>query len=326
MPLFHRHARGLILTEQGELLYRTAREVFAKLADDRGDADRESKDRPKGPLKVTTTVAFGSTWLTPRIREFLDLYPEIEVTLVVDDSELDLSMREADVAIRMSPPRQPDLIQRQLMKRAEPYSAPRSTSRLPVRPRRRKTSKCTRSSSSARRRDCRRPASIGSRSLQGAQAHAQAGLARQQHLRHATAPCAAASASPPSLTTWSATRRISSACSPISRDPEIDAYFVYPEVLRHSKRIAVFRDFLRQALAEFRLLSGRARGKTCEMCMARLTLLVWTSQRKSLFLEAGHDARCNKAADLTSFGGVAPSGFQATRPGRGSSDPYVSQT
>src|SRR5579884_3494521 len=114
VPLFHRHARGLILTEQGGLLFPTAREVFAKLSMAEGLIS-ESKDRPKGPLKITTTVAFGSTWLTPRIREFLELYPEIQVSLVVDDSELDLSMREADVAIRMSPPRQPDLVQRHLM-------------------------------------------------------------------------------------------------------------------------------------------------------------------------------------------------------------------
>src|ERR1700731_3617898 len=114
VPLFHRHARGLILTEQGELLYSTAREVFAKLAMTEGLLT-ESKDRPKGPLKVTTSVAFGLIWLTPRIREFLELYPDIQVAMVVDDSELDLSMREADVAIRMSPPRQPDLIQRHLV-------------------------------------------------------------------------------------------------------------------------------------------------------------------------------------------------------------------
>src|SRR5579863_571497 len=114
VPLFHRHARGLILTEQGEVLYQTAREVFAKLAMTEAMLS-ESKDRPKGPLKVTTTVSFGSAWLAPRIREFTDLYPEIQVSLVVDDTELDLSMREADVAIRMSPPRQPDLVQRHLM-------------------------------------------------------------------------------------------------------------------------------------------------------------------------------------------------------------------
>src|SRR5438094_6546603 len=114
VPLFHRHARGLILTEQGELLFRTARDVFSKLSIAEGLIS-ESKDRTKGPLKIQTTVAFGSSWLTPRIREFLDLYPEIQVSLVVDDAELDLSMREADVAIRMAPPRQPDLIQRHLM-------------------------------------------------------------------------------------------------------------------------------------------------------------------------------------------------------------------
>src|SRR6201996_1417123 len=88
VPLFHRHARGLILTEQGELLYRTARDVFAKLSMTEAMLS-ESKERPKGPLKVTTTVAFGSAWLTPRIKEFLDLYPEVTLTLLVDDGELD---------------------------------------------------------------------------------------------------------------------------------------------------------------------------------------------------------------------------------------------
>src|ERR1700759_86916 len=87
VPLFHRHARGLILTEQGELLFRTAREVFAKLSMTEAMLS-ESKDRPKGPLKVTTTVAFGSAWLTPRVREFLDLYPELEISIVVDDAEI----------------------------------------------------------------------------------------------------------------------------------------------------------------------------------------------------------------------------------------------
>jgi DNA-binding transcriptional LysR family regulator len=114
VPLFHRHARGLILTEQGELLYRTAHEVFGKLAMTEAQLS-ESKDRPKGQLKVNATVAFGSTWLAPRMGEFMEVYPEIEVHLILSDAELDLSMREADVAIRLSPPRQADLIQRHLL-------------------------------------------------------------------------------------------------------------------------------------------------------------------------------------------------------------------
>ncbi len=114
VPLFHRHARGLILTGQGELLYRTAHEVFAKLAMTEAQLT-ESKDRPKGPLSITTTVAFGATWLSPRIHEFMELYPDIHVNLIVADHELDLSMREADVAIRFAPPKQADLIQRHLV-------------------------------------------------------------------------------------------------------------------------------------------------------------------------------------------------------------------
>ena len=114
VSLFHRHARGLILTEQGELLYRTAHEIFAKLAMTEAQLT-ESKDRPKGQLKVTATVALGSTWLTPCMNEFLELYPDVSVDLVLQDRELDLSMREADVAIRMAPPRQPELIQRHLL-------------------------------------------------------------------------------------------------------------------------------------------------------------------------------------------------------------------
>ncbi|MEH6401844.1 MAG: LysR family transcriptional regulator [Sneathiella sp.] len=112
--LFHRHARGLLLTEQGEILYRTAHEVFAKLAMTEAQL-MDAKDKPSGEIKVTATVGLGSNWLTPRIREFIDLYPEITVNLILADRELDLSMREADIAIRLRAPVQPDLIQRKLM-------------------------------------------------------------------------------------------------------------------------------------------------------------------------------------------------------------------
>ncbi|MFO1185113.1 MAG: LysR family transcriptional regulator [Bauldia sp.] len=113
VPLFHRHARGLILTEQGELLFRTADEVWAKLEAARTSLT-DSHERPSGQLRITTTVALGSTWLTQRINEFLDLYPGMQLHLILDDQELDLAMREADVALRLRQPVQPDLIQRRL--------------------------------------------------------------------------------------------------------------------------------------------------------------------------------------------------------------------
>ena len=112
--LFHRHARGLILTEQGELLYRTARDMAAKV----NTAEallRANQDKPAGRLKIHATVGFGSTWLTTQMHEFITMYPEIDVSLVLSDNELDLGMREADVAIRMVMPRQPGLVQRHLL-------------------------------------------------------------------------------------------------------------------------------------------------------------------------------------------------------------------
>lgn len=112
--LFRRHARGLILTEQGELLYKTARDVFSKLAMAEAMLT-DAKEKPRGDLTVSTTVGLGSMWLTPRIREFIEAYPDISVHLVLTDGEVDLTMREADIAIKLWPPTQPDLIQRKLM-------------------------------------------------------------------------------------------------------------------------------------------------------------------------------------------------------------------
>ena len=112
-PLFHRHARGLILTEQGDLLFRAARDMRMRLETTRARLV-ETSERPSGDLKVTATVGLGSIWLAQRIGEFLDLYPDVRVELILTNEELDLAMREADVAIRLRRPAQPDLIQRRL--------------------------------------------------------------------------------------------------------------------------------------------------------------------------------------------------------------------
>lgn len=113
VPLFNRHARGLVLTEQGELLYRTAHDVLMQLENVKNQL-AETTDTPSGVLRVTTTVGLGTGWLTERSKEFLDLYPEINLQLVLANEELDLTMRQADCAVRLRQPLQPDLIQRRL--------------------------------------------------------------------------------------------------------------------------------------------------------------------------------------------------------------------
>ncbi len=112
-PLFHRHARGLILTEQGETLLKAVHDVSLKL-----DAVRsrliDSREKPQGDLRVTTTLALGMNWLAPRLGEFVELFPEVKLQLLLSDNELDLGMREADVALRLREPVAPDLIRRRL--------------------------------------------------------------------------------------------------------------------------------------------------------------------------------------------------------------------
>jgi DNA-binding transcriptional LysR family regulator len=112
-PLFQRHARGLTLTDEGELLYGAVSDVLARLAAAE-EALKNIHDSPRGSLKVTASHGIGAYWLLPRLKEFLKEFPEVEVHLVMDDRELDLSQRAADLAIRMRAPVQADLIQRKL--------------------------------------------------------------------------------------------------------------------------------------------------------------------------------------------------------------------
>lgn len=111
--LFHRHARGLILTEQGELLFDATR-AMAKRLDAAAARIRDSSDEVFGELRITTTIAFGSLWLAPRLHLLYEKYPDLKIDLMLEDRVLDLPMREADVAIRMKEPSQADLIRRKL--------------------------------------------------------------------------------------------------------------------------------------------------------------------------------------------------------------------
>jgi DNA-binding transcriptional LysR family regulator len=112
-PLFQRHARGLTMTDEGELLFSAVTDVLGRLAAAE-EALKNVHDAPRGALKITASHGIGAYWLLPRLGQFLAQYPEVEVHLVMDDKELDLAQREADLAIRMRAPVQADLIQRKL--------------------------------------------------------------------------------------------------------------------------------------------------------------------------------------------------------------------
>jgi DNA-binding transcriptional LysR family regulator len=249
VPLFHRHARGLMLTEQGEILFKTAREILSKL--NMAEARlSESRERPKGPLKITTTIAFGSIWLAPRLKEFIEDNPDIEVSLVLTDNELDLSMREADVGIRMTTPTQSDLIQRRLMTlKYHVFAAPAYLQKhgMP-----------------------RTPADLDNHRLVvfGEDARPpvpnlnwllEAGLKDRQKRKaflkvnstygifRAVQNGIGIGALPHYLN-YEAGNLVE--ILPELRGPDLDVYFVYPEELRHSSRITLFRQFILRKVEE----------------------------------------------------------------------------
>ena len=248
VPLFHRHARGLILTEQGESLNRTVRDVFAKLAMTE-TLLTESKERPAGRIKVTTSVGFGSTWLAPRLQAFLEAYPEVSVSLILDDTELDLAMREADVAIRMHAPKQPDLVQRHLTTMQWHVCASASYLKKFGIPQRAEELDAHRLILFGNHHPpvedvnwlsevARRPGNPRRALLEVNNIHAVV-LAIRSGLGVGALPDYVVAENPDLVRVLTDLK-----------GPKVDVYFVYPEELRNSKRVAVFRDFLLSRLSE----------------------------------------------------------------------------
>ncbi len=113
IPLFHRHARGLILTEQGEMLLQTTCNVFEELQHVENQLT-DSRTQPKGPLTITSVEFIASTWLAPLIYSFKKSYPDIQLNMLLEDRVYDLAMREADVGIRLQKTNNNELIESHL--------------------------------------------------------------------------------------------------------------------------------------------------------------------------------------------------------------------
>ncbi|PIE13773.1 MAG: LysR family transcriptional regulator [Rhodobacterales bacterium] len=246
--LFHRHARGLILTEQGELLFDATR-AMAKRLDTATARIRDSEEEVFGELRVTTTTGFGTLWLAPRLPALYEKYPDLNIDLMLEERVLDLPMREADVAIRMKEPSQADLIRKRLMSvRMRLYATPQYVERhgTPETP----------GDLHKHRLLCQNVTS----------AQVGAGAALVQHLMTYDLP---------SLLTINNYFGVLQAALnnlgigvlpdyvteefpnlirvlPEMESGEIPVFLAYPEELRPSKRIAAFRDFVQEEITAYR--------------------------------------------------------------------------
>lgn len=251
VSLFHRHARGLILTEEGELLHKTAGEIFGKLAMIEGQL-ADSKQLPEGPLRITIAEFIGSTWLAPKLAQLRADHPDIQVTMLLDDRIFNLGMREADAAIRLYKPEQQDLIQKHLTDIHFKICASKDYLKKHGTP---KTVK-----------DLKKhilvgypenvPAPFADPNWLFRIAELEQGAGNTIMLNsiygifEAVKGGAGIAALPDYLI---ATDKD---VTPILTDtvrPPVEMYFVYPEERRHSKRIGIFRDFLAKSVSETKL-------------------------------------------------------------------------
>lgn len=248
VTLFHRHARGLILTEQGELLFDATKAMTRRL-DTAAARIKDSEDEVFGELRVTTTIGFGTLWLAPRMGQLYRHYPNLKIDLMLEERVLDLPMREADIAIRMKEPSQADLIRRRLMDvNIRLYAAPEYLAKHGT--------PSTSAELTQHRLICQSPSapqvSAGAGWMAPFLAANETSLLTVNNyfgILQAVRAGLGIGALPDYLT----------ADSPelVNVLPEegsgiVPVYLAYPEELRHSKRVAVFRDFVIDEVIAYR--------------------------------------------------------------------------
>ena len=246
--LFHRHARGLILTEQGELLFEATSSMARKL-DSASARIRDSEEHVLGELKVTTTVGFGTLWLAPRLVKLYEKFPDLRIDLLLKERVLDLPMREADVAIRMKEPSQSDLIRRRLLNiRMRLYASPEYVAARGM--------PATLEDLSKHRLICQKPdqpqVAAGARLVQELMAQNVGSTLTVNNyfgVLQAVLANLGIGVLPDYLT---ADNPQLVRILPDTESGEVPVFLAYPEELRQTRRVAVFRDFVLEEIQAYR--------------------------------------------------------------------------
>lgn len=251
--LFHRHARGLLLTEQGELLYE-ATLTMSKRLNHAAARIKDSKEEVFGDLRITTTAGFGTSWLAPRLPSLFEVHPDLSVNLILTEDTLDLGMREADVAIRFGEPKQSDLIRRPLMEvRMRLYASREYIDRLGAPE--------TDEDLISRRfvsfsPDAPQPEAARVWLTSQFTPERRSNLTMNSYFGILKAAVAGIGiAALPDYVTRGYPELLN--VMPEDTSPPFTAFFCYPQELRRSQRVTAFRDFLLEQVAEFNAEADR---------------------------------------------------------------------
>lgn len=90
--------RPLTLTRKGEEVFRVAEQTFALMQ--QLNTTLSGEDNLKGKVRLSTTHSIASFIIAPMLFEFSELFPQIEVELLCNDSEIDIFSNEVDMVIR----------------------------------------------------------------------------------------------------------------------------------------------------------------------------------------------------------------------------------
>ncbi len=113
VQLVQRAKTGLVCTDIGYRYYERCTRILGELSD-ANDMVAAAESEPSGKLRISSLIAFGETFIAGVVTEFLTHHPDVSIEVVLSDEEIDLSAGGIDVAFRLGPFADSDLIARKL--------------------------------------------------------------------------------------------------------------------------------------------------------------------------------------------------------------------
>jgi len=109
VTLFHRAARRVTVTEDGERVYQSAQEIFEGV-ERMGETVAGGRVDPRGALRVTTSFRLGRKHIAPALSELARRYPALDITLDVVDRRVDLIAENVDLDVRIADIEEPHYV------------------------------------------------------------------------------------------------------------------------------------------------------------------------------------------------------------------------